>query len=601
METLKNAVGLGDANTTTANNETKGQEPVSGVTGAGTADQPYDSGNVEDSHLAGESANSTTADDKNVAAPLKALAPGGGILSTLASAVGLQSSTTSNNATVTEQQGQEPVSGMTGEGTADQPYDAGNSEDSTLGGKAAQHTGAAPGVSGVEQSSAAAREQDPATTNEGLQFVGISSAADTQSSHGAGTQQHSSIKEAVAEGALGGKEDPAQSNKGLAFVTAEVDKQPTGALEPKTSNHGPVEGTAGAYTKKEESSNSVEPRPEPVKQSEPVGESGDKAAKSGSTRISSLFSNPFAKRESVSGASGETDLDPKAKAPAGSDPLPALGEHSVPVKVAKEKRPLPTQSSPVQQAAPVANDTKPAVVEPKLDSAVRPPNHLGADVPPGAASPKRDKGKGKVYGDSDTNSTRSSLTRTTSVGTTQTSPSTLDSRRFSTKTAGRIPTAGGIVLGEKASIERERRASLAPSRNSVAISEHATAPRDSLQKVNEDSEMPAPLTALPPVTQARNPDPPAHSNTDSPAALKNPETKASPNTTSGRIPGTERGSLGSRPPATGDGSRFAEQGLGDPVLETSTPQTTSERKPSLVSRIGRKLKSPSSKTSKASA
>lgn len=241
METLKNAVGLGDANTTTANNETKGQEPVSGVTGAGTADQPYDSGNVEDSHLAGESANSTSelqnklrrtssgfkkltssciaADDQDVAAPLKALAPGGGILSTLASAVGLQSSTTSNNATVTEQQGQEPVSGMTGEGTADQPYDAGNSEDSTLGGQAAQHTGAAPGISGVEQSSATAREQDPATTNQGLQFVGISSAADTQSSYGAGTQQHSSIKEAVAEGALGGKEDPAQSNKGLAFVS----------------------------------------------------------------------------------------------------------------------------------------------------------------------------------------------------------------------------------------------------------------------------------------------------------------------------------------------------------------------------------------------
>ncbi|PPJ57122.1 hypothetical protein CBER1_00566 [Cercospora berteroae] len=598
METLKNAVGLGDANTTTANNETKGQEPVSGVTGAGTADQPYDSGNVEESHLAGESANSTTADDKDIAAPLKALAPAGGLLSTLASAVGLQSSTASNSTTVAEQQGQEPVSGMTGEGTADQPFDAGNSEDSTLGGKAAQHTGAAPDVSGIEQSSAAAREQDPATTNEGLQFVGISSAADTQSSHGAGTQQHSSIKEAVAEGALSSKEDPAQSNKGLAFVTAEVDKQPTGALEPKTSNHGPVEGTAGAYTRKEESSY-VEPRPEPVQQSEPVGESGDKAAKSGSTRISSLFSNPFAKRESVSGASGETDLDPKAKAPAGSDPLPALGEHSVPVKVAKEKRPLPTQSSSVQQAAPVSNDTKPAVVEPKVDIAIRPPNHLGADVPPGAASPKRDKGKGKLYGDSDTNSTRSSLTRTTSVGTTQTSPSTLDSRRFSTKTAGRIPTAGGIVLGEKASIERERRASLAPSRNSVAISENAPAPRDSLQKVNEDSETPAPLTALPPVTQAQKSASPARSNNESPAALQNSETKASRDSTPGRVPGTERGSLGSRPPATGDGSRFAEQGLGEPVLETSTPQTTSERKPSLVSRIGRKLKSPSSKKASA--
>lgn len=51
MESLKAAVGLGDATTTTAHNETAGGEPLSGVSGAGTADQPYDSGNIEDSHL----------------------------------------------------------------------------------------------------------------------------------------------------------------------------------------------------------------------------------------------------------------------------------------------------------------------------------------------------------------------------------------------------------------------------------------------------------------------------------------------------------------------------------------------------------------------
>ncbi|KAM3423371.1 hypothetical protein BST61_g805 [Cercospora zeina] len=609
MESLKNAVGLGNAKSTTADNETKGREPVSGVTGAGTADQPYDSGNVDDSHLAAQSADSTPADDRDVAAPLKSLPPSGGILSTLASAVGLQSSNTSHDAAVAEQQGQEPVSGMTGEGTADRPFDAGNSEDPTLGGKAAQHTGAASSFSALGQShqplstasfDAGAREQDPATSNQGLQFVGVSSSADTTlSSQGTGAQKHSSITGAVDGGASSGNEDPAYSNKGLAFVTAEVAKQPTGALKPKTSNHGPVEGTVGTYTKKEESSDPVRPRPNGMQQSGPPEESGDKAARNDSARITSLFSDPFAKRESVSGASAEMDVDPRATAPPGSDPMPELRGHSVPVKVAKAKRPLPIQSSPVQSASSATNGVKPVVVEPKVDSGIRPPNHLGADVPPGAASPKRDKGKGKVYGDSDTNSTRSSLTRTTSVGTTQTSPSTLDSRRFSPNTTGRIPTAGGIVLGEKATKERERRASQAPSGHSLAISETAPATRDALQKVNEDTEMPAHLTALPPITQTQKPTSPARPTTESPEALQKSVTNSSRNSASGRVPGTERGSLRSVPPTLGDGARFAEQGLADSSPETTTPQTTGERKPSLVSRIGRRLKSPS-KTSKPS-
>lgn len=51
MESLKTAIGLGDATTASANNETAGHEPLNGVSGAGTADQPYDSGNLEGSHL----------------------------------------------------------------------------------------------------------------------------------------------------------------------------------------------------------------------------------------------------------------------------------------------------------------------------------------------------------------------------------------------------------------------------------------------------------------------------------------------------------------------------------------------------------------------
>lgn len=40
MEAIKNAIGLGTA-------PQEGREPVSGVSGAGTAGEPYDQGNVD--------------------------------------------------------------------------------------------------------------------------------------------------------------------------------------------------------------------------------------------------------------------------------------------------------------------------------------------------------------------------------------------------------------------------------------------------------------------------------------------------------------------------------------------------------------------------
>lgn len=41
MESIKNVLGLGGSTTQS------GQEPVSGVTGSGTAEQPYDAGNAQ--------------------------------------------------------------------------------------------------------------------------------------------------------------------------------------------------------------------------------------------------------------------------------------------------------------------------------------------------------------------------------------------------------------------------------------------------------------------------------------------------------------------------------------------------------------------------
>lgn len=143
------------------------------------------------------------AETTDVAAPLKSLvgdepeaAPAGGILASLASAVGLGGSSTSPDTTTVHDQGQEPISGMTGQGTVDHPYDAGNEDDPSLGGKANTLT----------------------TTNDGLQFVGGNGGANTGNDHTGQTQSHTSIAQAVNEGALGGSQDPAQSNDGLAFV-----------------------------------------------------------------------------------------------------------------------------------------------------------------------------------------------------------------------------------------------------------------------------------------------------------------------------------------------------------------------------------------------
>jgi hypothetical protein len=55
MESVKNVVntatetiwGKNDAAQRTAHNETAGQEPVSGRTGAGNVDEPFDKGNLE--------------------------------------------------------------------------------------------------------------------------------------------------------------------------------------------------------------------------------------------------------------------------------------------------------------------------------------------------------------------------------------------------------------------------------------------------------------------------------------------------------------------------------------------------------------------------
>lgn len=109
------------------------------------------------------------------------------------------------------------------------------------------------------------------------------------------------------------------------------------------------------------------------------------------------------------------------------------------------------------------------------------PNHLDENVPPGLRTPPMDKGKGKAkmtdadfadYESSSAASNRSIGTRNESVATDYTitskntystagtGASTLGSRRQSAVSAphsqGKTITAGGIPLGQRAMLEREK-------------------------------------------------------------------------------------------------------------------------------------------------
>lgn len=600
MESLKTAIGLGDATTASANNETVGHEPVNGVSGAGTADQPFDSGNLEDSHLTtGTTSDHTTiANSKDVAAPLKSLAtdeteaaPTGGILGSLASAVGLGGAATTDPSTHEQQTSAVPDSS-----THEQQTTALPGSSTTSQGNVEQSHGASTQTSvgtGPLNHDIGMSKHDPATSNQGLQFVGGTSTPTSAVSNGNGPQSRSAISKAVDEGALEQREDPAHSDKSLAFISAPKQTHTTDSIVPKTTEHEPHPGTLAGYTIGQPLGTTQN------KTVEPVGMDSKKTAtvqpsptpkdpqNLSNPTASSLFSNPFVERENVSSTSEDADLDPKAQAPQISAPSSEAQGNTARVQPADGKGPPATQSSAA------TNGVGSIVVEPRGDSGTLSPNHLGPNVPPGAASPKREKGKGKIYGDADSISTRSSLTRNESITTSQTGPSTIDSRRFSSHTSGKIPTAGGIILGERAGQDRERRASLAPSGHSAVTSEPHYGGRQSLQKVAEDAEQTrvAPVTQSTPAVRSSSPTAAPISTTSTPAAPPKDSTDASKSLTSERVPGTESGSLASPTSPPANASRFSEQGIrgSDVTSDIAASSTPAERKPSLVSRIGRKL------------
>ena len=118
-------------------------------------------------------------------------------MASLASAVGLGGAAATTDTTTHEHQqeqvGEKSLSGSSGHDTTEQTPLAGALSNGT-------------------------HEQDPATSNSGLQFVGGSSTMNPAVSHTNGQQSHEAISKSVDEGALESKADPAHSDSGLAFI-----------------------------------------------------------------------------------------------------------------------------------------------------------------------------------------------------------------------------------------------------------------------------------------------------------------------------------------------------------------------------------------------
>lgn len=85
-------------------------------------------------------------------------------------ATSLLGPSTTASTTEESQSGLEPISGETGSGTAEEPYDAGNKEDPEVGGAAAQHTDTTTGTSdaaiGSSTGASGSTSSEPASSSD---------------------------------------------------------------------------------------------------------------------------------------------------------------------------------------------------------------------------------------------------------------------------------------------------------------------------------------------------------------------------------------------------------------------------------------------------
>lgn len=194
-------------------------------------------------------------------------------------------------------------------------------------------------------------------------------------------------------------------------------------------------------------------------------------------------SNPFTKSSTESDAAAEQSVDPKTpalektQAEAGGEVSKTTDSSDLPPNHLGEDVPPGLDSVIVDPTDHSNHSTDPAFSADNSDL----PNHLDDNVPPGQLAAPIGKGKGKAkmtdadyaeYDSSSAASNRSTGTRNESVATDYTitskntystagtGASTLASRRQSAVQAphsqGKTITAGGIPLGQRAMLERER-------------------------------------------------------------------------------------------------------------------------------------------------
>ncbi|KXT12931.1 hypothetical protein AC579_4133 [Pseudocercospora musae] len=178
-------------------------------------------------------------------------------------------------------------------------------------------------------------------------------------------------------------------------------------------------------------------------------------------KIDSLFSNPFTRKESISGASKDQPLDPKEVPGAGEEPLPELTlvESAVTIHEPKPVRnPLAPFSRTPSKPVPEATSANPA--QPKMDKG----KGRAIDIPEEPAREETPR-PATVTDSGSSTSRRSDRTRTESMATfsTATGASTIGSssnagdRRKSyvpstQNNPGNIPLAGGRPIGRQTSV-----------------------------------------------------------------------------------------------------------------------------------------------------
>ncbi|KXT01560.1 hypothetical protein AC578_6341 [Pseudocercospora eumusae] len=321
----------------------------------------------------------------------------------------------------TEDEGRNPISGVTGAGTVDEPYDQGN-------------------VEGAASEDNLSRE----TTADGVlstKWLGhgsyLSATADV------GRVAHKGVAIAAFSwvvGVLVSPPHPPGSNRAVYTIA-------------RNQDNGIPASSSGKSNSESQTANLTQPL---------TGQTSTNAkTQPDDNKINSFFTNPFTRKGSISGASKDQPLDPKEVPGPGEEPLPELTLVESAVTI-HEPRPVrnPFAPSSGTPSKPVPEATSATPAQPKMDKG----KGRAIDIPEEAAREETPR-PATVADSGSSTSRRSDRTRTESMATfsTATGASTIGSssnagdRRKSyvpstQNNPGNIPLAGGRPIGRQTSV-----------------------------------------------------------------------------------------------------------------------------------------------------